>query len=64
VKELCERQGLIKGVPLTQDPRLSGRINVSRDARPHRRQSARGVADGHFAADARSGAADLVTHWI
>jgi hypothetical protein len=31
VKELCERQGLIQGVPLTQNPRLTGSINVSRD---------------------------------
>lgn len=31
VKELCERQGLIKGVPLTQNPRLTGSVNVSRD---------------------------------
>jgi hypothetical protein len=31
VKELCERQGLIKGVLLTQNPRLTGSVNVSRD---------------------------------
>jgi hypothetical protein len=31
VKELCERQGLIKGMPLTQNPRLTGSVNVSRD---------------------------------
>jgi hypothetical protein len=31
VKELCERQGLIKGTHITQNPRLVGSVNVSRD---------------------------------
>jgi hypothetical protein len=37
VKELCERQGLINGVTLTQNPRLTGSVNVSRNLTAARR---------------------------